>query len=124
MGSGLTAHYLQLGIEFDFVRCSDRSFGPDCHRTRQGDGTDLVALGADVRILSKKSSRGLNYFSKVPIPIRSMKKLLTLGVTILLAATFDACKKSPGPYAGVEGDYVSGTPLPDRIEGANFSAAM
>jgi peptidoglycan-associated lipoprotein len=53
--------------------------------------------------------------------MRSMKKLLILGVTILVAATFDACKKKgTGPYAGVEGDYVSGTPLPDRIEGANF----
>ena len=47
-----------------------------------------------------------------------MRKLLTLGVTILLVATFDACKKKgTGPYAGVEGDYVSGTPLPDRIDG-------
>jgi peptidoglycan-associated lipoprotein len=50
-----------------------------------------------------------------------MKKLLTLGVAALLAMTFDACKKKgTGPYAGIEGDYVSGTPLPDRIEGANF----
>ncbi|HEY5742964.1 MAG TPA: OmpA family protein, partial [Terrimicrobiaceae bacterium] len=48
-----------------------------------------------------------------------MKKLLTLGVAALLA--LNACKKKGGgPYAGVEGDYVSGTPLPDRIEGANF----
>ena len=51
MGSGLTAHYLQLGIESDFVRCSDRSFDPDCYRTRKGDRTDLVTLGADVCIL-------------------------------------------------------------------------
>jgi len=50
-----------------------------------------------------------------------MKKLLTLGVAALLAMTFDSCKKKGGgPYAGIEGDYVSGTPLPDRIEGANF----
>jgi peptidoglycan-associated lipoprotein len=35
--------------------------------------------------------------------------------------TLASCKKKGGsPYAGVEGDYVSGTPLPDRIEGANF----
>ena len=50
-----------------------------------------------------------------------MKKLLTLGVAALVAITFASCKKKGGgPYAGVEGDYVSGTPLPDRIEGANF----
>ena len=50
-----------------------------------------------------------------------MKKLLTLGMAALLATTFSSCKKKGGgPYAGVEGDYVSGTPLPDRIEGANF----
>jgi peptidoglycan-associated lipoprotein len=63
----------------------------------------------------------LNYFIKVRIPIKSMKKLLTLAMAIFLAASFGSCKKKgTGPYAGVEGDYVSGTPLPDRIEGANF----
>jgi peptidoglycan-associated lipoprotein len=81
----------------------------------------LVSLSGCARSRLKKSSRGLNYVSKLPIAVRSMKKLLTFGVTILLAATFDACKKKgSGPYAGIEGDYVSGTPLPDRIEGANF----
>jgi peptidoglycan-associated lipoprotein len=50
-----------------------------------------------------------------------MKKLLILGVAALLAASFPACKKKvKDAYAGVEGDYVSGTPLPERIEGANF----
>ena len=50
-----------------------------------------------------------------------MKKLLTLGVAALLAVTFDACKKKGADaYAGIEGDYVTGTPLPDRLEGANF----
>ena len=71
-------------------------------------------------MLEKSFSR-VDYFVKVRIPIRAMKKLLTFGVAALLAMSFDACKKKgAGPYAGVEGDYVSGTPLPDRIEGANF----
>ena len=50
-----------------------------------------------------------------------MKKLLTLCAAVLLVATFDSCKKKEGDqFAGVDGDYVSGTPLPDRIDGANF----
>jgi peptidoglycan-associated lipoprotein len=50
-----------------------------------------------------------------------MKKLLTLAIAALLAVSFGACKKKSGDaYAGIEGDYVTGTPLPDRLEGANF----
>jgi peptidoglycan-associated lipoprotein len=50
-----------------------------------------------------------------------MKKLFTLGLVALLATTFHACKKKGSDaYAGVDGDYVTGTPLPDRLEGANF----
>ena len=50
-----------------------------------------------------------------------MKKLLTLGVAVLLAVSFDSCKKKGGDaYAGIDGDYVTGTPLPDRLESANF----
>lgn len=53
-----------------------------------------------------------------------MKKLLTLGLAIFVTATFDSCKKKEGDqFAGVDGDYVSGTPLPDRIDGANFFSA-
>jgi peptidoglycan-associated lipoprotein len=53
-----------------------------------------------------------------------MKKLLTLGVAAFLAVTLDACKKKGADaYAGIEGDYVAGTPLPDRLEGANFFGA-
>ena len=51
----------------------------------------------------------------------TMKKLLTLGVAVLLAVSLGACKKKGSDaYAGIEGDYVTGTPLPDRLEGANF----
>jgi peptidoglycan-associated lipoprotein len=50
-----------------------------------------------------------------------MKKLFTFGLVALFAMTFHACKKKgSGAYAGVEGDFVTGTPLPDRLEGANF----
>ena len=50
-----------------------------------------------------------------------MKKLLTLAMAAMVVLTFDSCKKKEGDqFAGVDGDYVSGTPLPDRIDGANF----
>ncbi len=50
-----------------------------------------------------------------------MKKLLILGAAALLVLTFDSCKKKEGnQFAGVDGDYVTGTPLPDRMEGAGF----
>lgn len=50
-----------------------------------------------------------------------MKKLLILGAAALLVLTFDSCKKKEGDnFAGVDGDYVNGTPLPDRMEGSNF----
>ncbi len=50
-----------------------------------------------------------------------MKKLLTLAAAAMVVLTLDACKKKEGDqFAGVDGDYVSGTPLPDRIDGANF----
>ncbi len=50
-----------------------------------------------------------------------MKKLLTLAAAAMVVLTFDSCKKKEGDqFAGVDGDYVSGTPLPDRIEGSNF----
>jgi peptidoglycan-associated lipoprotein len=50
-----------------------------------------------------------------------MKKLLTVCAALLVVLSFDACKKKEGDqFAGVNGDYVTGTPLPDRIEGSNF----
>ena len=50
-----------------------------------------------------------------------MKKLFTLGLAGLLAMTFPACKKKGSQaYAGIEGDYVTGTPLADRPEGAIY----
>jgi len=45
-----------------------------------------------------------------------------LSVTVLLALSGCANKKNK-QYAGVDGDYVSGTPLGERADGANFMGA-
>lgn len=53
-----------------------------------------------------------------PLPIRLAPVLL-----LLTALTLASCAKKDGEnFAGVDGeyDYVSGTPLPERIDGANF----
>jgi peptidoglycan-associated lipoprotein len=39
---------------------------------------------------------------------------------VLLAATLGACATKKDQYAGVDGDFVSGVPLPDRQDGASF----
>ncbi|MEI7866045.1 MAG: OmpA family protein [Chthoniobacterales bacterium] len=45
--------------------------------------------------------------------------LLTAGACVLLALV--SCKTKPkDEYAGVDGDYVSGVPLPDRQDGASY----
>lgn len=50
-----------------------------------------------------------------------MKTPLTLGLVAALAMGLSSCKKkSKEQFAGMDGDYISGTPLPDRIEGAGF----
>src|ERR1700756_814192 len=48
-----------------------------------------------------------------------MKKFVVL--SCLLALSMTACQKQQKQeYAGVEGDYVNGTPLPPRQEGVSF----
>lgn len=50
-----------------------------------------------------------------------MKTFLTLSLAALVLLNLSSCKKKEGDqFAGMDGDYVSGTPLPDRIDGANF----
>lgn len=50
-----------------------------------------------------------------------MKTFLTLSLAVFIAVNLSSCKKKEGDqFAGMDGDYVSGTPLPDRIDGANF----
>lgn len=49
------------------------------------------------------------------------KSLLSLALIAVVGLGLPACnKKKSDLYAGVDGDYVSGTPLGDRFEGANF----
>jgi peptidoglycan-associated lipoprotein len=50
--------------------------------------------------------------------------LLRIAALLLVAVSLNGCalfkKKGAGQYAGTDGDYVSGTPLPDRQDGASF----
>ncbi|MFZ4776363.1 MAG: OmpA family protein [Terrimicrobiaceae bacterium] len=46
---------------------------------------------------------------------------LHLALVVGLGLSLSACnKKKSDLYAGVDGDFVSGTPLGERVEGANF----
>ncbi|MBV9492117.1 MAG: OmpA family protein [Verrucomicrobia bacterium] len=46
---------------------------------------------------------------------------VVLGCVLVLALAGAGCKKNQKQeYAGVDGDYVSGTPLPPRQEGVSF----
>jgi peptidoglycan-associated lipoprotein len=50
-----------------------------------------------------------------------MKRFAFLGLAVAMAFSFSSCKKkSSDQFAGIDGDYVSGTPLSDRVDGANF----
>lgn len=50
-----------------------------------------------------------------------MKNLFALALVVICAVTLSACAGKKGDqYAGIDGDYVLGTPLPDRADGANF----
>lgn len=55
--------------------------------------------------------------------ITHCSKLLKITCAVALLASLGACKnlgKKDSQYAGVDGDYVNGTPLPERQEGVNF----
>lgn len=54
--------------------------------------------------------------------MRHLHRTAALAVAAALTVSLAACAKKKNNYAGVDGDYdyVSGTPLPDRIDGANF----
>jgi peptidoglycan-associated lipoprotein len=50
-----------------------------------------------------------------------MKSALLVVIALGAAVALPACKKKHGDqFAGIDGDFVSGTPLADRIDGANF----
>ena len=54
-----------------------------------------------------------------------MQKIcIHLAIALALGLGFSGCHKKKGSlYAGVDGDYVTGTPLGERFEGANFFGA-
>lgn len=53
-----------------------------------------------------------------------MKNKFSFLPLILAAVLLPACAhKKNKQYAGIDGDYVSGTPLSERFEGANFMGA-
>jgi peptidoglycan-associated lipoprotein len=53
-----------------------------------------------------------------------MKRAFSVALAACLLVALPSCKKKKGDeYAGIDGDYVSGTPLSDRIDGANFFGA-
>jgi peptidoglycan-associated lipoprotein len=47
-------------------------------------------------------------------------KHLTITLTFLLLTAFAGCTNKQGQTAGETGDYVTGTPLPERQEGTSF----
>jgi peptidoglycan-associated lipoprotein len=50
-----------------------------------------------------------------------MKPALLAAIALAATLSLPACKKKHGDqFAGIDGDFVSGTPLADRIDGANF----
>jgi len=53
-----------------------------------------------------------------------MQKIcFSIVIVLSLGLGLSACNKKKGNiYAGVDGDYVTGTPLGERFEGANFFA--
>lgn len=50
-----------------------------------------------------------------------MKRVFSVTLAAVLLIALPACKKKQNDeFAGIDGDFVSGTPLADRIDGANF----
>lgn len=64
----------------------------------------------------------IELFPKIRHSTIRMKRFVSLFLVLAVALTFSACNKNKksGDYVGVDGDYVTGTPLPDRIDGASF----
>ena len=51
----------------------------------------------------------------------NMNKIPLLILAAAAAISLGACKKKTSDqFAGIDGDFVTGTPLSDRVEGANF----
>lgn len=75
-------------------------------------------VGMDTRIGHGKR---LDLLKKIIHSIRMRIFPLHLVLVFGLGLSLSACnKKKSDLYAGVDGDFVSGTPLGERVEGANF----
>ena len=56
--------------------------------------------------------------------MKNIKHTFSPILIVLIAAMLPACaNKKSKQYAGIDGDYVSGTPLSERSESANFMGA-
>jgi peptidoglycan-associated lipoprotein len=50
-----------------------------------------------------------------------MNRILQILAVCFLAISLSACaNRAKDQFAGIDGDFVLGTPLPDRVAGANF----
>jgi len=55
------------------------------------------------------------------ILMKRFRQISALFVVLAVVFSLGACKKKGADqFAGIDGDYVTGTPLPDRIDGASF----
>jgi len=55
------------------------------------------------------------------IRLSSMNRFFKIALALTLACGLSACANKKGDqYAGIDGDYVLGTPLPDRADGSSF----
>jgi peptidoglycan-associated lipoprotein len=58
--------------------------------------------------------------------IRAMKHPFLVAAVLCATLSLSSCalfKKKTADEGGIDGDYVTGTPLPDRVEGTNFFGA-
>lgn len=79
-----------------------------------------AAIVFGIKDCLKKKHR-LDFFIDILHFIRMKKFPLGIILVIALGVSLSACNKNKGDlYAGVDGDYVTGTPLGDRVDGASF----
>jgi peptidoglycan-associated lipoprotein len=87
-------------------------------------------LVSNVLLLRKSNARAEEIFPDFLISlflsaflIPRMKRSLLPALALCAALSLSSCalfKKHGSEEGGVDGDYVTGTPLPERVEGANF----
>lgn len=73
---------------------------------------------------ARRKQLGLDFLPDILHSIFMSKFPLHFALVIALGLGLSACnKKKSDLYAGVDGDFVTGTPLGDRVDGANFFGA-